>query len=143
MRAKQLGRAAGRSWAIKLTEGDEVVSSLTEFARQHRVRAASFTAIGVFSSVIWGFFDREAGAYEKTALQEDVEVLALVGNVSTMDGAPVLHAHVTVAGRDGRARGGHLLEAHVWPTLEVMVTELPEMLERAVEAETGLALLAL
>jgi uncharacterized protein len=43
--------------------------------------------------------------------------------------------------RDGTAHGGHLLEAHVRPTLEVMLTESPVQLRRVFDPGVGLALI--
>ncbi|MGH9611046.1 MAG: PCC domain-containing protein [Bryobacteraceae bacterium] len=54
-----------------------------------------------------------------------------------------MHAHIVVAKADGTAMGGHLIEAHVRPTLEVIVTESPAHLCRYSDAETGLALIRL
>ena len=51
------------------------------------------------------------------------------------------HAHVVVGRRDGTAHGGHLIEARVWPTLEVIIVESPQHLRRRFDAETGLALI--
>ncbi|HKH14372.1 MAG TPA: hypothetical protein VKA47_06920 [Solirubrobacterales bacterium] len=48
-----------------------------------------------------------------------------------------------VAKRDGSAWGGHLQEAEVRPTLEVIVTESPPALHRRSDPDTGLALLDL
>ncbi|MGZ5090509.1 MAG: hypothetical protein ACXWIP_05120 [Burkholderiales bacterium] len=45
--------------------------------------------------------------------------------------------------RDGSARGGHLLEAHVRPTLEVILTESPGYLKREFDPVSGLALIRL
>jgi len=45
--------------------------------------------------------------------------------------------------RDGSAHGGHLLKAHVWPTLELFLTETSETLQRKVHEETNLALIAI
>ena len=72
-----------------------------------------------------------------------MEALSLVGDVSVEDGKPRIHAHVVVGKRDGSAHGGHLLEAHVWPTLEVVLTEPPAHLRRRIDPETGLPLIAL
>lgn len=72
-----------------------------------------------------------------------MEVLSLVGDIALKDGAPQVHAHVVVGKSDGTAYGGHILEAHVWPTLEVVLTESPKHLRRKVDAETGLALIDL
>jgi predicted DNA-binding protein with PD1-like motif len=38
---------------------------------------------------------------------------------------------------------GHLLEGRVWPTLEAVVTVPPHCLRRRIDAERGLALIAL
>ena len=54
---------------------------------------------------------------------------------------PKVHAHVVIGLSDGEARGGHLLEAHVWPTLEVILVESPRHLRKRHDPETGLALI--
>ena len=127
---------------LVLEEGDEVAGELARLAEREGVGAASFAAIGVFSEVEWGYFDRDEMDYERTRLDGEVEVLSLSGNVSVHKGAPVVHAHVSVAGRDGVARGGHLFEGRVWPTLEVTLVESPETLERREDPENGFALIA-
>ena len=68
----------------------------------------------------------------------------MVGDIARgPDGAAQLHAHVVVAKRDGAAWGGHLLEAQVQPTLELMRVESPSHLQRCTDAATGLALIRL
>jgi hypothetical protein len=54
---------------------------------------------------------------------------------------PRLHAHVVVGKRDGTAHGGHLLQARVRPTLEVILTESASYLARRHDPESGLALI--
>ena len=44
---------------------------------------------------------------------------------------------------NGTAHGGHLMEAHVRPTLEVILVESPQHLRRQTDAESGLALIRL
>jgi uncharacterized protein len=56
-------------------------------------------------------------------------------------GALAMHAHVVLGKPDATAHGGHLVEAHVRPTLEVILGESPRFLQRGVDAETGLALI--
>ena len=69
------------------------------------------------------------------------ELLALVGDIALAEGKPKVHAHVVVGLRTGDTRGGHLLQAHVRPTLEVVITESPTYLKREHDAESGLALI--
>jgi predicted DNA-binding protein with PD1-like motif len=93
--------------------------------------------------VTLGFLDPETKEYEAIVVDEQVEALSLVGDVSLEGATRRVHAHVVVGKRDGRAYGGHLLEAHVWPTLEVVLTESPAHLRRRVDEQTGLPLIAL
>jgi len=57
------------------------------------------------------------------------------------DGKPALHPHVVVSRADGLAMGGHLMEAHVRPTLEIILTESPKHLHKRKDVESGLALI--
>src|SRR2546430_7108347 len=93
------------------------------------------------SDVTLGYLDRAKRDYKKIRLHEQVEVLSLLGDVALDKGEPKIHAHVVVGRADGEARGGHLLEAHVWPTLEVVLVESPRHLRKRHDPETGLALI--
>ena len=73
--------------------------------------------------------------------REQVEVLSLIGDVALEDGEPKVHAHVVVGRSDGSTRGGHLIEARVRPTLEVILTESPAHLRKHHDPESGLALI--
>lgn len=133
-----------RTFAIVFDTGDEVVSGLTGFVKNQGIDAASFTAIGAFGAATLGYFDVEKKEYEKIPVHEQVEVLSLSGNVAVKeDGGPQVHAHTVLGGRDGSTRGGHLLEARVRPTLEVVLTETPARLRRKTDEETGLPLIAI
>jgi predicted DNA-binding protein with PD1-like motif len=100
---------------------------------------AHFTAVGAFSEIVLGFFDREQKKYQEIPILEQVEVLALTGNFTEEEGEHRLHAHAVTGKRDGSAHGGHLLRAKVFPTLEVVVTEAPAELRRIMDPETGIA----
>ena len=101
-------------------------------------------AVGpVLREVTLGYWNPDTREYERIEIGEQVEVVSMVGNIATGPGGePKLHAHLVVAGRDGRAHGGHLLRGIVRPTLEVVLTELPAELHRRTDEATGLALLA-
>lgn len=91
-----------------------------------------------------GFFESERKDYKKIPINEQVEVMSLIGNITLDEGGePKVHAHVVVGRRDGTAHGGHLLEAHVQPTLEVILVESPTRLRRKMNAEVGLPLIDL
>jgi predicted DNA-binding protein with PD1-like motif len=143
VQVKQISGNGERRFVVVLDTGEEAVECLLSFARENGITAAAFTGIGAFRDVTLGFFDIEEKEYEPIRIDEQVEVVTLVGNFATKDGEPKLHPHVVVSKRNGQAFGGHLMKAHVRPTLEVVVTEAPAELRRETDPETGLPLLVL
>jgi predicted DNA-binding protein with PD1-like motif len=142
MRSNILEETAGaRTFALVFDTGEEPVSLLTRFASEHNITAARFTAIGAFSDVVVAYFDWEKKDYVRIPIREQVEVLALVGDIAVSESKPKIHAHVVVGKRDATAHGGHLMEARVRPTLEVVLTESATALARRHDPDSGLALI--
>jgi predicted DNA-binding protein with PD1-like motif len=131
-----------RTWALIFSTGDEPMSGLQRFAEQNHLGGSHFTAIGAFKRVVLAWFDMESKQYQKIPIDEQVEVLSLIGDVSIGEnGKPKVHAHVVVGKSDGSAHGGHLMEAEVRPTLEVILSESPRHLQRTHDPASGLALI--
>jgi uncharacterized protein len=144
MQSRLIHREGGeKTFVLIFDTGDEAFEGLSAFAREERLSAARFTGVGAFSDVVLGYFDWQKKDYERIPIEEQVEVVALVGDVALDEGEPAVHAHVVVARSDGSAYGGHLLEAHVRPTLEIVVTESPAHLRKRHDPASGLALIAL
>lgn len=144
MKSQLLDETDGlRTFAVVFDKGDEPLSGLERFAAAEGLTGASLTAIGAFREVTLAYFDPEELAYQDIPVDEQVEVVSLIGDIAREDGQPAIHAHVVVGHRDGRTTGGHLRSAVVWPTLEVVVTETPEHLRKTLDEGTGLALIDL
>ena len=141
MKYKLLNGIDNATYALVFESGDEVMEKLKTFANEHSLKAARFTAIGAFSSVELGFFDFSKKDYTRIPVAEQVEVLSLMGDVALYGDDSKLHAHVVVGREDGRVMGGHLLEAVVHPTLELILEESPGYLQRRIDPETGLPLI--
>ena len=125
-----------------LETGEEVLTSLQAFATQNKVHTAQLTAIGAFSDVVLQYFDWDSKAYQSIPVREQVEVASLNGDIALAPaGGPALHVHLVIGKRDGTAMAGHLGQAHVRPTLEVIVTESPAHLRKAKDPASGLALI--
>jgi uncharacterized protein len=145
VRAKLLHEAAGqKTFALVFATGDEVISTLTNFAQANHLGGSHFTALGAFQDTVLGYFDWQIKEYTRIPIKEQVEVVSLVGDIALDEkNAPKIHAHVVLGRSDGMAMGGHLLEAHVRPTLEVTLIESPRHLHRKHDPESGLALIHL
>jgi predicted DNA-binding protein with PD1-like motif len=100
------------------------------------------TAIGALNRAKLVFFDWDAKEYRPIPIDEQLEVASLVGDIAIgPDSQPSVHVHAVLGRRDGTAVAGHLLEGHVRPTLEVIVTESPAHLCKVKDMESGLALI--
>jgi len=133
-----------KTYVLIFDTGDELASGLKKFASEFNLSAASFTAIGALSSVKLGWFDWTTKKYKAAVeLEEQVELLSLIGDIALKDGEPQVHAHVVIGKSDGTAHGGHLLKAVVRPTCEVVLTESPAHLQKQFDSESGLALIRL
>jgi uncharacterized protein len=143
MRWKFLDKGPPATHAVVLDSGDEAVGALGKFVRERRIEAASLSAIGAFERAVVGYFDWAKKDYKRIPVEEQVEVLSLLGDVAVSEGKPTLHIHAVLGRSDGSVVGGHLLEGHVRPTLEVVFVEPPAHLKKRKDPETGLALIAL
>ena len=141
MKTKQLTQDDAALYAVIFETGDEVIQGLKDFARRENIRAARFTAIGAFQSATLAYFDWEKKEYQKIPVPEQVEVIVLAGDIAWNDREPVAHVHAVLGRRDGSTVGGHLCDAIVRPTLEVMLTEAGA-LQRRLDPESGLALIS-
>jgi predicted DNA-binding protein with PD1-like motif len=124
MKYKALGEQP-KTYVLIFETGDELASGPKQFASEQKLQVSSFNAIGAFSSVKLGWFNWNTKKYEiAVELNEQLELLSLIGDIAEHDGQPEVHAHVVVGKSDGTAHGGHLLEAMVRPTCEVILTDL-------------------
>lgn len=144
MRSRLVNDDRQRTYVVVLDTGDEVMACLQTFAERERISAAQVTAIGALSRGTLGFFEWERKDYREIPVEEQVEVVSLNGDIGLdAEGKPALHLHTVLGRSDGSTVGGHLMKAHVRPTLEVIVIESPAHLHRCHDAETGLALIRL
>ena len=127
--------------AFVMDTGDEVVSCLGALARERQLHAAQITAIGAVRRAVLGYFDMQARQYRRLEFDGQMEVLSLIADIAMEGDLPRLHAHAVLGCADASTRGGHLLEAEVRPTLEVIITESPAYLVRRHDPQTGLALI--
>ena len=139
MRYSRLGDA----FLVRLETGEEIVGTIAKFARAHSIDAGEVSGIGSAYGVVLGYFDRQSKQYERRTVEEEVEIVSLLGNLALKEGAPFAHVHVTVSGRDYRPLSGHFFEGHTAATCELVIRPLPGYAQRAKDDATGLFLLDL
>ena len=143
MHAYEAGSGRRQTLVVVMDQGDEAVAALTQAVREHGIMAAQVTAVGGFRSAELAFFDPDRRDYDSIPVPEQAEVVNLVGDVAEKDGQATPHLHTVLGRRDGSTVGGHLLRGEVWPTLEVIVTEVPAELAKTTDPQTGVATIQL
>jgi predicted DNA-binding protein with PD1-like motif len=144
MKVKLISESNGvKNYAVIFAKEDEVLSGINDFARKYKVTSARFTAVGALKGVTTGWLDLKKKMYKLNPINEQVELTSLIGDIGLYNGNPAVHSHITIGLPDGTARGGHLIEAHVNPTVELFVTVFPTTLEKTLDPETDLKLFEL
>lgn len=134
--------ARGRHLVARLPHGADLLEAIAAVADEHGVLTAEVRAIGALRRARLAFYDQETHAYGEWSLDQPLELVGLLGNVSRRDGTTAVHVHATLADHDGVCFGGHVAPGCVVFACELFVQELVggEPLERAHDVETGLPL---
>ena len=121
----------GRRFMIRVLPGTKLVDELLQFARMVNLNhGAIVSAVGSVRDV--EFSDIQAGARLPITeprmpvhrVEGPLDLLGLEGNlVPDEDGRVNPHLHIFAAKSSGEAIGGHLLEAEVFATCEIVLGE--------------------
>lgn len=128
---------------VSLASGEEVVASLIALLRTQDIGYAAITGLGALSRVRLAYWDSASQEYEEHVLEEQVELVSLVGNAARRDGEPALHLHASIGRRDLSLIGGHLMEAIAHPNLELWLHAEEGSVVRQVDPACGLPLMQL
>lgn len=123
---------------VRLDKGDEIVKSLLSVAEKEGVTLASVSGIGATDDFEVGVFDLDRSDYDRFHFSGNHEIVALVGNLTTKDGAPYIHLHVTCAGEGGKIVGGHLFEGKISLTAEIFLQKAAGSAERQRDDTLGI-----
>ena len=127
---------------LRLDQGEELFSSLSSFAEQTGIRAATFTVIGTAKEVTLSWYDIREKKYEDTTITDELEVLGVIGNIGVMEGKSAIHAHGLISDRALAVKGGHIKRLVVHATCEVSLVIASGTFERAYDPSSGLNLLS-
>ncbi len=142
MKFKVLNQSAQETtYAVIFGAGDEILGGLTKFAEENHISAARITGIGSIHNGTLAWLNPDTKKFRMIHIDQQAEVLSLLGDIAMYQGKPVVHVHMVVGFGDGTAHGGHLLQAHVWPTLEVIVTSYPRPLYKKFDPQKGIAVI--
>lgn len=127
-------------YLLVFQKDERLVDTLSTFVREQNIRGGWISGLGGLQSVELGFYDLHAQQYVWRQFDVLLELTNLTGNIAYKDDELVLHLHATVSNADYQAYGGHVREAVVAGTVELVIQPWP-LLARTQDELTGLNLL--
>lgn len=121
-----------RHHALRLSPGQDLKKELTEFLQREKIAACAIvTCVGSLTEANL----RYANEPEGTVVAGPLEIVALVG----CGGQGKWHLHLSVADREGRVIGGHLMDGSVVrTTAEIVLVELDGLqFKRTYDPQSG------
>lgn len=128
---------------VRLESGDRVMESLGRLLRAEGIGFAAVNGIGAVRQVRLSYWNAQTREYEAHEVEEQLEVVSLVGNVTLNDDQPFLHLHISLGRHDLSVFGGHFNEAIAHPTLEVWLHPETRTVLRGRDESSGLAVMQL
>ncbi|WP_347217303.1 PPC domain-containing DNA-binding protein [Chryseobacterium sp.] len=133
-------RKVAQVYMVSIQSNSNIVETLTDFIKNQNIQAGEVSGIGAVSEATLRFFNFETKNYADKTFQEQMEVTNISGNVSVIEGNPVLHLHITLGRADYTALAGHLLEATIHGAGEFIFYPLNTRVVKIKDQETGINL---
>lgn len=131
----------GTKVVLRLDKGEEVLAGLRRLCDDQDIRLGMVTGIGAVNLANVGIFVQDTKEYHTRQYKGSMEIVSLLGNISRMQGETYIHLHVTLTGENYEAFGGHLNEAWVGATCELIIDVIDGRVERELSPEIGLNLI--
>ena len=127
----------------RLDHGADLLAQITEFCLENDIQLGRVEAIGAVQKACLAYYNQQAFKYRFFTIDKPLEITKLIGNISLKDGAPFVHAHVTLADKTGAVYGGHLSPGTIIFACEVIIESMKgPTFERKFDGETRLPLWA-
>lgn len=128
-------------YILRLDKSEEIVETLKKFCRDHDITLGFIKGIGAVNKAKIGLFDTASKKYQSVELKGDYEITSLLGNISTINEEIYLHLHINLGDKDYKIHGGHLNEAIISATGEILIESIDGNLDREFSEEIGLNLI--
>lgn len=116
----------------------KLLEDIAKYCIENSISSAIvFSIIGSVQNARLNFLKELPGKYESVEYTGPLEIVCAQGSISLCNKELVIHIHIQISGQ-AVCRGGHLAEAIVFSTAEVVIGELEYQLQRQKDDYTGL-----
>lgn len=124
----------------RIDKGEEILAQIKELALKENIKLAHVSALGATNDFTVGVYRVNEKKYYKNHFVGDFEIVSLTGTINTMNHDFYTHIHMSAGNDSGEVFGGHLNEAIVSATCEMVITIIDGEVDRFLDDETGLNL---
>ncbi len=128
-------------YILRFDRGEDVIAELKQFALVEKIGVGTFSGIGTTDEIVIAWFDPDEKQYHDHHLTKKLEIVSLNGNITRLDGQPIVHAHGSFSDVELHNRSGHVKKLIVSATCEVSLIAMDGEIERKFDEESGLYLM--
>jgi len=121
---------------LKLDSGEEIIQTIEKVLLSENIKNGYIlSGLGAGTGIEIGSLVGKT--YVKETLNERHEIISFNGSIT--EGSPRMHIHITLAGEDHIARGGHLFSGKADPLMEIAIVILDKIkMTRKLEEHSGM-----
>ncbi len=128
----------------KIEPDEDLIDSIIKMVNEYDIKSGVINCIGALKKITIGYFDMESKKYLTKTIDEYVELVSCMGNISFKDIKPIIHLHASIGTRDYNIIGGHLIQPSIVSiTGEAYILEIDRKIKRINNPQFNLSLLAI
>lgn len=131
-----------KTYLCRLNYGKDLIEELESFCEINNISSGIINGIGALQNVTMGFYNQIEKKYYSTTIDEPVEIISLLGNISIKKDRIFPHLHIAVANSDHQTFSGHLMSPAKIFACEISILQLGgnRPFHRYPDSITGLSL---
>ena len=125
---------------LRVDNGEEIVTQLKKIGEKEKIKLAHIRGLGATDRFTIGVYKVKEKKYYANHFIGDYEIVSLTGTISTMDDEYYAHVDMSAGDEKGAVVGGHLNEAWVSVTCEMVVEVVQGRVDRSLDESLGINL---
>lgn len=135
-------RRFGDTLVMRVDLGEEICGQILKVAEKENIMLAEINGLGAVNDFTTGVFDTVNKEYHSNHFKGAFEIVSLTGTLTRKEDEPYLHVHLSAGDEKGNVFGGHLNEAVVSATGEIIIRLIDGTVDRCFRDQIGLNLFA-
>ncbi len=123
-------------------KGENLTDTIIKCADAINIKSAMLTGLGALENPTLAYYNLETKQYQNKTFSGIYELISLNGNIAFADDKRVFHIHVAIGDDKYHVYGGHLVDALVGVTAEVMFVPFKAPIFRKFDSDIGLKLIS-